>query len=69
MKINIKFKEFQKIVEESGTLSDKTPIEDGDGDIVNSIFTTSEEMDIKDMIKSGEYTFDEMLDIIKQWKY
>jgi hypothetical protein len=42
-------------------------VEDGNGNKVDSFFTTSEEMNIKDMIQSGNYTFDEMLEIIKQW--
>lgn len=64
MKLDKKFKEFENLVKELGILNDKNPVVDGNGNVVNSIFTTSEEMDIKDMIQSGNYTFDEIIKLL-----
>lgn len=66
MKSLKKFKEFEKLVKVSNILKNVNPIEDGNGNMVNSIFTTSQEMDIMEMIKDG-LSIDEMIDIVKQW--
>lgn len=67
MKVNKLFKEIENIVKENNILKNNNPIEDGNGNIINSVFTTSEEMDIKDMIESDNYTINEIIEIIKQW--
>jgi len=66
MRIVKKLLEFENLVIESGLLKNKNPIIDGNGNIVNAIFTTSQEMDVKEMISDG-MSYDDMLNIVKQW--
>jgi hypothetical protein len=66
MNLNKKISDFKNLVIESEILKDKNPIIDGNGNIVNAIFTTSQEMDVKEMIIDG-MSYDDMLNIVKQW--
>lgn len=66
MKVDKIFKEIENIVKENNILKNNNPIKDGNGNTINSVFTTSEEMDVKYMIEYG-YSNDEIIEIIKHW--
>lgn len=66
MKTRLKYKEIENIVKNNNIIKKCNIIVDGNGNEIDSVFTSSDEADIIEMIESG-LSVDEIIEIIKQW--